>query len=75
MISASYRFENFIVDRVFIDLSILEISALYTVSFGPHDPHKNRFLMKIEVFRDDYLSRSGIVFRVDIWKLKVVSVA
>jgi hypothetical protein len=29
--------------------------------FGPHDPHKNRFLMKREVFRYGYLSRNGIV--------------
>jgi hypothetical protein len=46
------KFENFIADRVFIIVSALQISALYTISFGPNDPPKNRFLMKIEVFRD-----------------------
>jgi len=53
-------------NKVFIDVSILKILVLYIVSFGPHDPHKNRFLMKIEAFWDDYLSRNGIVLRADI---------
>ncbi len=26
------------------------MSAIYTFSFGPHDPHKNKFLTKIEGF-------------------------
>jgi hypothetical protein len=57
-----------------MDVSTLKISPLFTVSFVSHDPQKNRFLMKIEVFRDGYLSRNGIVLRGDIYKLKLVSV-
>jgi hypothetical protein len=53
--------ENFIVNIALSDVSILKISALYTVSFSQEDPLKNELLIKIGVFRNVDLSRNGIV--------------
>jgi hypothetical protein len=51
LIRLRQRLEKFIADRVFIDVSTLKVPALYIISYGPHDPHKNRFLKKPRLFQ------------------------
>jgi hypothetical protein len=58
------------IDRALKDVSNLKISDLYEAPFGQKIPLKSRFLMKIRVFRRDFLPRCHFVcgFLFIFWK-------